>query len=699
MSLNCPRCRAVIPLDGQGRVPRQCPACAAPMAVGEPQWFYAQNKQKNGPIAWSQLRQLAAAGRLRPADMVLPGSGGKWMPASTVQGLFAHQDTPKDVQAETAALPSPLGEHRDHRAFRAPGEEPAPLPVPTVKGYEILGELGRGGMGVVYKAKQLGLNRLVALKMILSGEHAGTAEMARFRAEAEAVARLQHTNIVQIYEIGEQDGRPFFSLEYVDGGSLAQRLAGKPLDARPAAELTVTLARAIHFAHQRGIVHRDLKPANVLLSTRDEALTTKEEKRGISSFVLGSSYFPKITDFGLAKQLDSAAGNTKSGAILGTPSYVAPEQAAGKMREVGPPADIYALGAMLYEMLTGRPPFVGSSPLDTILQVLSEEPVPPSKLQRGIPRDLETICLKCLNKSPGQRYPTADALADDVQRFLNGEPIHARPVGKIERTWRWCRRNPVPAALLVVVSLLLAVVTLGSAFGLYHLSRLSEDLVRSTALESAAQESEMLEELNSFYSAKVVDKVKRFGVNVTHDYANKNGAIPLPASLTIDLGNHISEKSERGMSVRLYSDYPFKSRKDGLPRDDFEWQALGKLRVNPKEPVSKFEEYKGRPSLRYATARVMTESCVNCHNTHPESTKTNWKVGDVRGVMEIIRPLDRDVERTRSGLRGTFLLIGVISIALLMGLSAVVAGVGVWSRRYAGSAGKDQPSPSSPLAA
>ena len=355
MPLNCPRCRAVIPSDAQGNLPRQCPACAAPIAVAEPQWFYAQNKQKNGPVPISQLRQLAAAGRLRPADMLLSSGGGKWVAASTVQGLFArqvahpiaHHDTPKDARDETAG-----------QRFRAPGEETAPPPVPTVKGYEILGELGRGGMGVVYKARQLGLNRLVALKMILSGEHAGTTEMARFRAEAEAVARLQHTNIVQIYEIGEQDGRPFFSLEYVDGGSLSQRLAGKPLESTQAAELTVTLARAIHFAHQRGIVHRDLKPANVLLASggRNSPSPLGGEARGEGAIFAKTHPSPptplppgerragsfplagcvaKITDFGLAKQLDSAAGNTKSGAILGTPSYVAPEQAAGKMREVG----------------------------------------------------------------------------------------------------------------------------------------------------------------------------------------------------------------------------------------------------------------------------------------------------------------------------------------------------------------------------
>jgi serine/threonine protein kinase len=616
--------------------------------------------------------------------MLLPSGSTKWVAAGSVQGLFAIQDTPKDARDETRGIA--LGPAVPRLA------DMLPMPVPKVKGYEILGELGRGGMGVVYKAKQLGLNRLVALKMILAGEHAGTQELARFRAEAEAVARLQHTNIVQIYEIGEQDGRPFFSLEYVEGGSLAQRLAHQPFLPRDAAQLTQTLARAVHFAHQRGIVHRDLKPANVLLASggllaSEGRQPPVSETGGLHSPLAEST--PKITDFGLAKQLDAANQQTRSGAILGTPSYVAPEQASGKMREVGPPADIYALGAILYEMLTGQPPFRGESSLDTILQVLGQEPVPPSRVQPGVPRDLETICLKCLSKAPAQRYPTAEALADDLQRFLNNEPIHARPVGTIERAWRWCRRNPVPAGLLIVVSLLLVVVTLGSAFGLYHLSRLSQELVQSTALESAAQESEMLEALNSYYSNQVVDRVKPFGIEVTHDYKSKKGAIPIPASLTIDLGNHIADESKRGMAVRLYSDYPFKSRKDGGPKDAFEWEALGKLRMNPKDPVWRFEEYGGRASLRYTTARLMKESCVKCHNTHPESTKTNWKVGDVRGVVEIIRPLDRDTERTRSELRGSFTLIAVISISLLVGLSVVVVGLGLWSRRYAGAVGRE----------
>jgi WD40 repeat protein/serine/threonine protein kinase/tetratricopeptide (TPR) repeat protein len=307
-----------------------------------------------------------------------------------------------------------------------------------IPGYEIRLELGRGGMGVVYLARQLGLNRLVALKMILSGAHADRETQKRFLTEAEAVAQLVHPGIIQIYEIGIHENRPYFSLEYADGGSLAAQLLGQPQAPADAARLIETLARAIHFAHERGIVHRDLKPANILLvssgkqSTHHSPLITHQ---------------PKITDFGLAKRVDDAAGMTQSGIILGTPSYMAPEQAAGRTHEAGPAADIYALGVILYEMLTGRPPFRAAAEIDTVMLVLNQEPVLPSRLQPGVPRDLETICLKCLQKDPERRYESAAALAEDLRRFRQGEPIQARPVSALELSWRWCRRKPALAGL------------------------------------------------------------------------------------------------------------------------------------------------------------------------------------------------------------------------------------------------------------
>ncbi len=257
---------------------------------------------------------------------------------------------------------------------------------PSIPGYEIRGILGEGGMGVVYEALQSRANRLIALKMIRGDAHVRPEQLQRFRAEAQAVARLRHPNVVQIFEVGEAEGHPYFSLELLAGGTLKARLAEAPLPPRPAAELTMVLAGAIHAAHQAGIVHRDLKPANILFDCDDT---------------------PKIADFGLAKRLEIEDGQTITGQVMGTPSYMAPEQASGKNREVGPSADVYALGAILYEVLTGRPPFKGTSTSETLLMVISEDPVPPSRLQPRLPRDLETICLKCLAKEPARRYETA----------------------------------------------------------------------------------------------------------------------------------------------------------------------------------------------------------------------------------------------------------------------------------------------------
>jgi WD40 repeat protein/Tfp pilus assembly protein PilF len=330
----------------------------------------------------------------------------------------------------------------------ANGPSGSPAPLPVIAGYVTEVMLGRGGMGVVYRATQVRPHRAVALKMVLSGAHAGPEELARFRVETEAAGRLQHRHIVQIYEVGEWsagDGAgtvPYFSMEYLEGGSLARQLAGTPLPVRRAAELVETLARTLQYAHSRGIVHRDLTPGNVLL-TPDGT--------------------PKVADFGLAKLLaGDGAARTQTGAVLGTPSYMSPEQAAGKAQAIGPTTDVYPLGAILYEALTGRPPFKAATPLETIGQVLHQPPVAPTQLQPRIPRDLETICITCLQKEPARRYATAEALADDLQRFRADRPIQARRSGVAERGWRWCRRNPVLAAMTASAALLLVAVAVVS---------------------------------------------------------------------------------------------------------------------------------------------------------------------------------------------------------------------------------------------
>lgn len=303
--------------------------------------------------------------------------------------------------------------------------------------YTILRLLGRGGMGVVYKAKHRKLERFVALKMVLAGSHASPEQLDRFILEAKAVAHLQHPNIVQIFEVGESEGLPFFSLEFVDGQSLDRKLAGKPLPSEQAASLMETIALAMQYAHDHGILHRDLKPANILMTV---------------------SGVPKIADFGLAKRLEesSDSASTRTGTIMGTPSYMSPEQASGDIRGIAASTDQYSLGAILYEFLTGRPPFVASKPMDTILQVLHDEPIPPKRLLPKLDVDLETICLKALQKDPTNRYRSCLDFAEDLARFRRGEPILARPVGRAEVVWRWCKRNPVIATLLAASILLLA---------------------------------------------------------------------------------------------------------------------------------------------------------------------------------------------------------------------------------------------------
>jgi serine/threonine protein kinase len=532
--------------------------------------------------------------------------------------------------------------------------------LPEVAGYEVLGMLGRGGMGVVYKARQLGLDRTVALKMILTGSQAGPKDLARFRAEAAALARLQHPNIVQIFDVGEAASRPYFVFEFVPGGSLAQYLQGTPQPVWPAAQLVDTLARAVHVAHANGVIHRDLKPANILL--KDEREGAMGEPRDYSSLAPRlASLAPKITDFGLAKCADDGAapalrGPTVTGDLVGTPNYMAPEQAMVPRQPVGPAADIYALGAILYELLTGRPPFTGETPLATVLQVLNNEPVPVTSLQPSVPPDLETICLKCLRKEPRRRYGSALELAEDLRRFLRDEPIQARPVGSLEKLWRLVRRHPAAAGLL-------AAGLLAPAVALFTLSLLSARLVRSNALDSAAQQAELLEEATREFSRNV-QRVEKAGFTVNKTVPPTPGKVPLsiPATFLHDVGHQLGETGRTGVKVRQFSDYPFPWRTDGGPRDEFEREALRRLRRSKgRETVHEYAELDGKRVVRYAQARVMERSCVECHSTHDQSPRKDWEVGDVRGVLEIIRPLDKDEARVSEALRLALLLSVVVS--------------------------------------
>ncbi|MFO0949711.1 MAG: serine/threonine-protein kinase [Isosphaeraceae bacterium] len=314
---------------------------------------------------------------------------------------------------------------------------PREWPRPELPGYILLDELGRGGMGVVYRARDVRLNRVVALKMVVSGPYAHPEQIARLQAEAETIARLQHPNVVRIHSVGEHDGLPYLDMEYVDGGSLASRLDGTPWPPRAAASLVESLARGVEAVHRLGVVHRDLKPGNVLIA---------------------ADGVPRIADFGLARSLVDDSGLTRTDAVIGSPSYMAPEQAEGHARAAGPPADVYALGAVLYELLTGRPPFRAATMLETLEQVRTAEPVAPARLVPTVPRDLETVALKCLEKTQARRYPSAEALADDLRRCLDHRPVLARRTGPVGRFARWCRRSPWVAGLTAAVFLLLLAV-------------------------------------------------------------------------------------------------------------------------------------------------------------------------------------------------------------------------------------------------
>jgi TRAP transporter TAXI family solute receptor len=388
--------------------------------------FDRERLLKQHPDLAGELREL-----LDTADLVDGMAGPMEEPCSPDETPTQPAADPRrSLVAETVTLDpnataglEPRGSGADFTVdFSPTADEPC-----IFGDYELLETLGRGGMGVVYKARQISLNRIVALKMILSGQFASEADVRRFYAEAQAAGRLGHPHIVNVYEMDQIDGRHYFTMEYVEGRTLAAVIGDAPLPAEQAAGYMVLIARAVHCAHAQGVLHRDLKPANVLIDERDE---------------------PQITDFGLAKDMSDSSRHTATGAAIGTPGYMAPEQAAGRRREIGVAADIYSLGAILYEMLTGRPPFSGESVVDIILDVIHKEPLPPHVVNPQVNPELEVVCLKCLRKNPADRYTSANELADEVQRFLEGRPVHARPRSAVHLSAIWVRDVPVVSAIL-----------------------------------------------------------------------------------------------------------------------------------------------------------------------------------------------------------------------------------------------------------
>lgn len=437
---------------------------------------------------------------------------------------------------------SELKKQDDVRRSRAQADSPRPAPTPRpvssgmIGEFELLGEVGRGGMGVVYKARQPSLGRTVAVKVILSGTHAGGRERERFRREAETAARLDHPNIVRIFAVGEHDGRPYCAMEFVDGASLADLLDGSPWDARNAAELVATVAAAAQHAHENGVIHRDLKPANVLVAgTRKPGLAhpTHPEVAPTPGSTTGVGTGVKIVDFGLAKCLldTDGTGPTRTGDIIGTPAYMSPEQAS-PLGTIDPAADVWGMGVILYELLVGRPPFQGATTVETLEQVRSAEPVPPRRVRPSLPRDLEVICLKCLRKDASHRYPTAAALFDDLNSFLRGDPIRARPAGSGEHLARWCRRNPVLAGLSVA-AVLLAVAAV--VFGVAAL--VNSETARANADQLADQQGTAAAEqakLRLIDRRRVVQMQVNEGVRLLNDGDAAGGAVLLAEALEKD---------------------------------------------------------------------------------------------------------------------------------------------------------------------
>jgi hypothetical protein len=602
--------RASWPGDGVGlarRVDEACDRFERACKQGRRPRLEDYLGESTGPERDELLRELV------PLDAYYRARRGEALPAGDYQARFPELEPAwlAGVLARPACCPTPPAATTDFLDGR-PGEGAEVSPAGQRFGdYELLGEIARGGMGVVYRARQVSLGRVVALKRILAGRLASPAEVRRFQTEAENAAHLEHPHIVPVYEVGEHDGQHYFTMQLIAGGSLAEHLPRLRADVRAGVRLLATVARAVQHAHQCGILHRDLKPSNILIDADGQ---------------------PHVTDFGLARPV-AGGGSALSGEIVGTPGYMAPEQAAGR-KGLSTAVDVWGLGVVLYELLSGERPFRGETPLETVLAVLQREPARPRLHNPKIDRDLETIALKCLEKDPARRYAGAGELADDLDRWLAHKPIRARRCGALERSWKWARRRPAAAALVALLTLGLG---LGAAWAVQRRQQQEEARLQRT-VHDAALIAELTQEFEQLYATEVVERVKPLGVEVSHDYTTREGTIPLPPTLIMDLAGRMSARNAG--AIKLYSDLPFPWRRRRAALDAFEQEALGRFRQGQERAFYRVEDWQGRRALRYATASIMRATCVNCHNRHEGSPKKDWQEGDVRGVLEIILPVE-----------------------------------------------------------
>jgi WD40 repeat protein len=526
--------------------------------------------------------------------------------ASELESFLADKDLfEKKAAPLPPAAPAPGMAGNVNQASTLAREHPAAPDIPwgTVRyfgDYELLEEIARGGMGVVFKARQVSLNRMVALKMILAGQFASAADVVRFRSEAEAAANLDHPHLVPIYEVGEHQGQQYFSMKLIDSGSLTQHLPRLANDPRGAARLLATVARAVHYAHQRGILHRDLKPGNILLDSRGQ---------------------PHVTDFGLAKRVEGDSHLTQSGAIVGTPSYMAPEQASGKKASLSTAADIYSLGAIFYEMLVGRPPFQAETPLDTLLQVAEKEPTRPRNLNPRVDRDLETICLKCLEKEPARRFGSAEALAEDLERWLRGEPIQARPSSAWERTRKWVRRRPAIAAL--VAALILVLIT---SFSAVTWQWLEAETARDKALASAASEKKARQKAEVARKNALAAKAKEARARRREEKTRKAAQRAERLALQAKAKETRARRDEK--TARLQAEVDRDAKKQALVRADG-------LRLSAEAAAARYTD--PGLSLLLAIEGVRRTPAMLTYNTLYEALQSCREVRTLSDVVSMVR--------------------------------------------------------------